>query len=255
MNKMPVLFVGHGSPMNAIEDNEYTRKWQQIAREIPRPEVILCVSAHWVTRGTRVQDDTAPKMIYDMYGFPEELYRLVYAAKGAPGVARLAMELITQDAKPDNSWGYDHGTWSVLSRMYPKADIPVFQVSLDSGAELTDHYRMGRDLSALRQRGVMILGSGNVVHNLSRVSWGMKGGQPWAEEFDRYILDNVEKRMFDRVIDYRQAGKCSELAFYTPEHFQPLLYALAAADDSDKLTVFNAGCVMGSLSMTSFLFV
>jgi 4,5-DOPA dioxygenase extradiol len=254
MNKMPALFVGHGSPMNAIEDNEYTRKWQQMAHELPRPEAILSVSAHWVTRGTRVMDEPAPKMIYDMYGFPDELYRVTYPAKGAPETALLAKGMIKREVKADNSWGYDHGTWSVLSRMFPKADIPVFQLSLDSTICMEEHYRTGRELSALRNQGVMIFGSGNVVHNLSRVSWGMKGGQPWAVEFDSYILGRVENRVFDDVVNYRRAGQCSELAFYTPEHFQPLLYVLAASDENDKLTVFNNSCTMGSMSMTSYLF-
>lgn len=254
IKRMPALFVGHGSPMNAIEDNEYSRNWAKIAGQIPRPEAILAVSAHWTTDGSRIMDEANPKMIYDMYGFPEELYKVEYKAKGAPELAGLTRSLISREVKVDNSWGYDHGTWSVLCRMYPKADIPVYQLSIDINASAGEHFKIGRELSALREKGVLILGSGNVVHNLSRINWGMAGGYPWAEEFDGYIKDSIVKGQYENVIDYKRAGKPAELAFSTTEHFFPLLYVLGASREDDRLAIFNDSCLMGSLSMTCYLF-
>ena len=254
MGKMPVLFVGHGSPMNAVEDNKYTKGWEQIAAQIPAPEAILCISAHWYTEGTRITDVLHPRTVYDMYGFPDELYRIQYSADGAPELAHETRRLIRHSTIIDNTWGIDHGTWSVLWKMYPKADIPVYQLSIDADADPKVHYQIGNDIAALRDKGVLIMGSGNVVHNLGRISWGMEGGQPWAEEFDSYIRNKIEKREFEDVIDYKSAGKSSELAFHTPDHFLPLLYVLGASTGEDNLTVFNDSCTMGSMSMTSYLF-
>jgi 4,5-DOPA dioxygenase extradiol len=254
MKKMPALFVGHGSPMNAIEDNDYTRNWAKIAREIPKPEAILAISAHWYTNGSNITDDEHPKMVYDMYGFPEELYKVVYKAKGSPELAHLTQNLIKKNVKIDNSWGYDHGTWSVLNRMYPEAEIPVCQLSVDSNASAETHFKIGQEISSLREKGVLLFGSGNVVHNLAKISWGMAGGYPWAIDFDRYIKDQISKKQYQEVINYRNAGKSSELAFFTPEHFYPLLYVLGASNEDDRVSIFNDSCVMGSLSMTSYLF-
>lgn len=255
MNKiMPTVFVGHGSPMNAIEDNAYVRSWKAIAEKIPKPKAILSVSAHWFTEGTRVNDAEKPKMIYDMYGFPEELYRVVYDAPGSPELAHETIKLVGRDVKVDNSWGIDHGTWSVLCKMYPEADIPVYQLSVDGNASAEIHYKIGQDISALREKGVLIMGSGNVVHNLSRVNWNMEGGYPWAVEFNNYITDNIIKRQYQNVVNYKRAGKSSESAFITPEHFYPLLYVLGASKEDYRLSVFNNSCTMGSLSMTCYLF-
>lgn len=254
MNRMPALFIGHGSPMNALEDNQYTRNWQKIAQQIPRPEAILSVSAHWYTEGSFVSDSADPEMVYDMYGFPPDLYRIRYPAAGAPALAHLTQNLIQRTVGIDNSWGLDHGTWSVLCRMYPEADIPVYQLSVDSSADAGTHLKIGQEIQSLRDKGVMIFGSGNVVHNLGRVSWGMQGGYSWAEEFDGYIKDKVVKRDFDGVVQYGNAGRSSEEAFRTPDHFYPLLCVLGASGEDDKLTVFNDSCTLGSLSMTSYLF-
>jgi 4,5-DOPA dioxygenase extradiol len=254
VKKMPALFVGHGTPMNAIEDNDYTRKWAKIASNIPKPEAILSISAHWYTDGSRITDEAHPKMIYDMYGFPEELYRIEYKAKGAPELAHLTKNLIKRDVMIDNSWGYDHGTWSVLNKMYPEADIPVYQLSVDGSADAETHFQIGQEISALREKGVLILGSGNVVHNLSRISWGMQGGYPWAIDFDNYIKDKIIKKQYRDVIDYERAGKSSELAFFTPDHFYPLLYVLGTSREDDRLSIFNDSCAMGSMSMTCYLF-
>ena len=251
--KMPVLFVGHGSPMNAIEDNSFTENWKKLAQEIPQPEAILCISAHWYTHGTKVTMSDSPHMIYDMYGFPQELYQIQYPAKGAPELADYVKKIIKKDVTGDSSWGYDHGTWSVLCRMYPKANIPVIQLSIDMDAPAESHYQIGQELEELREKGVLIVGSGNVVHNLMRINMDKKGGFSWAEEFDLYIKDKILMGKHNEVIDYRSAGKASELAFYTPEHFYPLLYVLGASKGSE-VYVFNEACVFGSLSMTCYMF-
>lgn len=253
-NRMPVLFVGHGSPMNAIEDNPYTKGWMDIAERIPRPTAILAVSAHWYTKGSRINDSLQPKLIYDMYGFPKELYEVQYNVEGSPELANTAKELIHKEITVDNSWGIDHGTWSVLCRMYPKADIPVVQLSIDRSAPAEEHYLLGQELSALRDKGVLILGSGNVVHNLSLVRFDMEQGFPWAQEFDQYIKNKILSKNHEDVIHYKRAGEMAELAFYTPDHYYPLLYVLGASQEADKISVYNESSTMGSLSMTSYLF-
>jgi len=254
MKRMPALFVGHGTPMNAIEVNDYTRNWVKIAHDIPKPEAILAISAHWYTDGSRITDEAHPKMVYDMYGFPDELYKVDYRAKGSPELAHLTKELIKRNVKIDNSWGYDHGTWSVLCKMYPEADIPVYQLSVDGKAGPETHFQIGQEISALREQGVMIFASGNVVHNLSRINWEMNGGHTWAVDFDNYIKEKIIKKQYDNVVDYKSAGKSSELAFFTPEHFYPLLYVLGASKQDDELSIYNDSCTLGSLSMTSYLF-
>lgn len=251
--KIPVLFVGHGSPMNAIENNDYTSGWEEIARKIPKPEAILSISAHWYTNGTKINDADKPEMVYDMYGFPEELYEIVYGVPGAPELAHHTKDLISSEVKVDNTWGIDHGTWSVLHRMYPAAEIPVFQLSIDSNAPAETHFKIGQELSSLREQGVLILGSGNIVHNLSRVNWELEDGYPWADAFDAYIKHKILNRQNQDVINYRSAGESSKLAFSTPEHFYPLLYVLGASGADDTITIFNDSCTLGSISMTSYL--
>ncbi len=252
--KMPVLFVGHGSPMNAIEDNDFTRGWEEVAGNIPKPEAILAISAHWFTPGTRIADTSAPKTIYDMYGFPDELYKVNYNAPGAPEMAHLAKNLISRDVQIDNSWGIDHGTWSVLHKMYPAADIPVFQLSVDRNASAENHFQIGQEISSLRENGVLLFASGNIVHNLGKINWRMKEGYPWANEFDGYIKEKIRNRRYQDVLNYKLAGPSAEVAFVTMEHFYPLLYTLGSATPDDRLTIFNNSCTMGSLSMTCYLF-
>lgn len=254
MTKMPVLFVGHGSPMNAIEDNEYSRTWRSIAERIPKPEVILSISAHWFTKGTKVMNEEEPKTIYDMYGFPKELYEVIYNSPGSPSMAKVSKELISKETEYDNSWGIDHGTWSVLVHMYPDRDIPVFQISIDANAPPETHYKIGKELRSLREKGVLILGTGNVVHNLRLVDWhkGSKGFD-WAYEFDDYIYENIETKNHNNIIKYNELGEIAKLAVPTPDHFYPLLYALGASDEEDKVNVFNKSCELGSLTMTSYL--
>lgn len=254
MSRMPVLFVGHGSPMNAIEDNEYSRTWRKISDIIPRPEAILSVSAHWFTKGTRIMNGENPKTIYDMYGFPDELYKVTYNAPGSPRIAKMAKELISGETKYDNSWGIDHGTWSVLVHMYPDRDIPVFQVSVDYDAPAETHYRIGKELGALRKEGVLLFCSGNIVHNLRLVDWHkVTKGFDWAYEFDDYIYENIMKNNHDNIVNFRRAGDSAKLAVPTPDHFYPLLYALGASDDSDTVSLYNKSCELGSLTMTCYL--
>ena len=254
MAKMPVLFVGHGSPMNAIEDNHYTRTWQEIATKIPRPEVILSVSAHWYTRDTRINNEETPKTIHDMYGFPRELYEIQYGAAGSPLLAKKAKELISKETVYDNSWGIDHGTWSVLVHMYPQRDIPVFQVSIDAGAPPEAHYQIGRELKHLREQGVLIFGTGNIVHNLRMVDW-QKGNYAfdWANQFDDFIYKNIMAKNHENIIKYKDQGEIAKLAVPTPDHFYPLLYILGASDEADKISVYNKSGELGSLTMTSYL--
>ncbi len=252
--RMPVIFIGHGSPMNAIEENSFSRSWKELGARLPKPAAILSVSAHWFTDGTFVSDSAHPKTIYDMYGFPDALYEIVYNAPGAPETARRAADLLGKSGAFDQSWGLDHGTWSVLHRMYRAADVPVFQLSVDRGASLRAHYEMGKLLRSLREEGVLIMGSGNVVHNLARVSQSHAGGYPWAEVFDGYIKESVLGGDHERAVDPRGAGSSAQLAIPTPDHYAPLLYVLGASDPADGVTAFNDECVMGSLSMTSYLF-
>jgi 4,5-DOPA dioxygenase extradiol len=193
-------------------------------------------------------------MIYDMYGFPDELYRVRYPVRGSTAFARAALRLLGDAAEADNSWGVDHGTWSVLRHIYPNADVPVFQLSVDASAPARSHYETGAKLRALRDEGVLIFGSGNVVHNLSRVNWDMDGGYSWAEDFDGYIKQSILAGNDDNVVDYRRAGSSSSHAFHLLDHYAPLLYALGAKDAADSAVVFNDACVLGSLSMTGYLF-
>ncbi len=254
MSKIPVVFVGHGSPMNAIEDNSFSRTWREMAALIPKPEAILSVSAHWYTKGTRIMDGERPKTIYDMYGFPDELYKIVYDAPGPPEIARAAKRLISKETVYDNSWGIDHGTWSVLVHMYPESDIPVFQISIDAYAPPEAHYRIGRELRSLREQGVLILGSGNIVHNLRLADWDMDDvGFDWAYEFDGSIHDSIMKKDHEKILKYEELGSLAKLAVPITDHFYPLLYALGASDEGDSISVYNRSCVLGSVMMTAYI--
>ena len=254
MTRMPALFVGHGSPMNAIEDNLYTGTWRNLAERIPKPEAILSFSAHWYTKGTRIMNQENPKTIYDMYGFPRKLYEVKYNTAGSSRLAELSKELITSETEYDGSWGIDHGTWSVLVHMYPERDIPVFQISIDADAPPAAHFEIGKELAALREKGVLLFGTGNIVHNLRLVDWNKAGeGFDWAYEFDEYINDSIFKRKHEDVINFGQAGDAAKLAVPTPDHFYPLLYVLGASDDDDKVSVHNKSGELGSLTMTSYL--
>ena len=254
MKKMPILFVGHGSPMNAIEDNQYTKTWRDIAKRIPKPKVILSISAHWYTDGTRIMNEENPKTIHDMYGFPKELYEVQYNTAGAPDIASIARSLISRETRYDNSWGIDHGTWSVLTHMYPDRDIPVFQISVDASAPPETHYKIGKELSALREQGVLLFASGNIVHNLGMVDWNKEGeGFDWAHEFDEYIYENIINQNHENILKFNEKGNAARLAVPTPDHFYPLLYMLGASSEADQIRVYNKSCELGALTMTSYL--
>lgn len=251
--KMPVVFVGHGSPMNAIEDNVFSRKWKELGFKLPKPKVILAISAHWYTKGSRFQSDENPPLIYDFYGFPKALYDVKYPVKGDPALAERLKTLLGEKAQIDGSWGIDHGTWSVVRAMYPEADVPVVQLSIDRALSLADYLEIGKMLRPLREEGVLILGSGNVVHSFEYVNFNMENGYPWAVAFDDYIRDSILAESYDQVVHYKKEGLEYQKAFQTLEHYAPLLYVLGAAETGETVEVFNRACVMGSMSMTSYL--
>jgi 4,5-DOPA dioxygenase extradiol len=255
-DKLPVLFVGHGSPMNAIEENEFVIGWRNIGKTIPKPDAILCISAHWETRGTFVTAMEAPKTIHDFGGFPRELFEVQYPAPGSQELAKDTKTLIKKtEVGLDDRWGLDHGCWSVLKHLYPKADIPVIQLSLDYFQSPQHHYDLSKELSSLRNKGVLIIGSGNMVHNLGMVSWEKLEepgyGYDWAieanEKMKKFILSNDHKSL----INYKLQGRAFNMAIPTPDHFLPLLYSLALKEENEKVEVFNDKAVAGSLTMTS----
>ncbi|MBU6324359.1 MAG: 4,5-DOPA dioxygenase extradiol [Bacteroidetes bacterium] len=253
LKRMPALFIGHGSPMNAIEQNVFHQEWQRLGRELPRPKAILCVSAHWMTPGTKVTAMEIPKTIYDFYGFPQALYDAKYPAPGAPQLAdqTAAMVKSTTVAR-DLEWGLDHGTWSVLLPMFPMADIPVYQLSLDMNAPPAKHYEIGKELSALRNQGVLIIGSGNMVHNLGRTQW-TDTAYDWAREFDERCKMHIESGDVQPLVDYPKMGSIASLSIPTAEHYLPLLYILGMKEEQEPLCWFNEQVTMGSISMRSLI--
>ena len=247
--KMPALFAGHGSPMNAIEDNPFSRAWQQAGSQLPRPRAVLCISAHWETNGSRVTAMPQPKTIYDFYGFPPELYQKTYPAPGSPALAELTRQSVSRaPVAADGQWGLDHGAWSVLCRMYPEADIPVVQLSLDRSQGPAYHYQLATELRSLRRRGVLIVGSGNMVHNLRRINWGGQAFD-WALEFDHLLAELIRAGKHQEIIHYDQLGAAASLSIPTNEHFLPLLYILAQQEAGDELRFFAEEVVYGSISM------
>jgi 4,5-DOPA dioxygenase extradiol len=255
--KMPVLFVGHGSPMNALVHNEWTRTLKQVADRLPKPEAIVCVSAHWQTRGVKVEALEHPKTIHDFYGFPEELSAIRYPADGDVALAEgIASSLRAFQAETDQKWGLDHGTWSVLVHMYPEANIPVLQLSLDRGLSERGHWEVGKALRELREKNVLILGSGNIVHNLRLVNWREQNPPPfpWNIEFDRAIAKALEDRDTDLLVDHaRRLPEISRLAVPTNEHYHPLLSTYGASDEEDRISFPFTGYEMASLSMRMVL--
>jgi len=259
---MPVVFVGHGSPMNAIEDNEFSIRWQELGKSLPRPRAILCISAHWETWGTLVTAMEKPRTIHDFGGFPQELFQVQYPAPGSPWLAEVIRTAIkSTEVGFDQDWGLDHGCWSVLKRMYPGGDLPVVQLSLDYAKEAQDHYALGRELFSLRQQNVLILGSGNMVHNLHRVV--LKGnslrdfnrpfGLDWAIEANELFKKLINEDRHTELINYQTLGEAVQLAVPTPEHYLPMLYILALKGAGETVTYFNNKPVAGSLTMTSFV--
>jgi 4,5-DOPA dioxygenase extradiol len=252
---MPVLFLGHGSPMNAIEENEFVAGWRNIAKTLPEAKAVLCISAHWETRGTFVTAMESPKTIHDFGGFPQELFEVQYPAPGSPDLARKTKSLIKKTIVGlDDRWGLDHGCWSVVKHIYPKADVPVIQLSMDYYQSPRHHYDIAKELSSLRNEGVLIIGSGNLVHNLGLVNWEKIGepgfGYDWAIEANEKIKNFILSEDHESLIDYKSQGRAFDLAIPTPDHFLPLLYSLALKEENEKVTIFNDKAVGGSLSMT-----
>jgi len=256
--KMPVLFVGHGSPMNAIENNAYTETLHGLSARLPKPKAVCVVSAHWVTPGSRVLASAHPKTIHDFYGFPRPLYEVEYPAPGAPEEARkLASDPgIVPEVVPDREWGLDHGSWSVLRHMYPEADVPAFQVSLDDRRCFKEHLELGREIQSLRERGVLILGSGNIVHNLGRLEWDdPHGAYDWAVEFDSCVKHAVDAHDAKALAAPEKWGEALlETAHPTVEHYLPLLYCMGATDERDAVSYPYEGFDFGSISMRMILF-
>ena len=253
--KMPVLFLGHGSPMNAIEENEFVTGFRNIAKEIPKPNAILCVSAHWETKGTFVTAMQNPPTIHDFGGFPKELFAVQYPAPGSPDLAKVTKTLITKtEVGLDDKWGLDHGAWSVIKHLYPNANIPVIQMSIDYSQTPQYHYELAQQIKSLREKGVLIIGSGNMVHNLGLVEWKRLKetfGYDWALEANEKMKKYIQSGDHKQLINFRSQGKAFDLAIPTPEHYLPLLYSLALKDDKDNVSLFNDKAVAGSLTMTS----
>jgi 4,5-DOPA dioxygenase extradiol len=254
--QMPVLFLGHGSPMNAIEENEFVQGWREIGKTLPKPNAVLCISAHWETRGTFVTAMKKPKTIHDFSGFPEELFEVQYPAPGSPGLAKEIKDSVKKtDIGLDTSWGLDHGAWSVVKHLYPKADVPVIQLSLDYQQSPQYHYELAKELGSLRKKGVLIIGSGNMVHNLRMVDWRrlneINYSYDWAskasEKMKKFILSGDHKPL----VNYESQGNEFKLAVPTPEHYLPLIYALALKEENEEVSLFNDKAVGGSLTMTS----
>jgi 4,5-DOPA dioxygenase extradiol len=250
--RMPTLFIGHGSPMNAVEDNMYTRGWKAIASTLPTPRAILVISAHWLTKGTFVGHQQNPKTIYDFSGFPEQLYHIRYPVEGAPRYAEATCALTDGEVELDTTWGIDHGAWVPLLHLFPNANIPVYQLSLDVMKHHEQHFALGDLLRPLRERGVLIVASGNIVHNLGMINWQHENsGFDWAEEFDTQVSKFIVARKFTQLVNYPSLGPSASLAVPTPEHYWPLLYTLALAEENEPMSFPVTGLTMGSISMRS----
>lgn len=257
--QMPILFIGHGNPMNAIEENGYSRNWAAMGQILPRPKAILCVSAHWETWGTAVTAVCRPRTIHDFGGFPEELYAVQYPAAGDMHLAGRIKKLVrSREISLNQDWGLDHGCWCVLKRMYPEADIPVVQFSLDYTQPAKEHYNLGRELSDLRREGVLILGSGNIVHNLREIvlvngDFNKPFGFDWAVQAGNLLKKLILENRHAELTAYSALSDEVRMAIPSPEHFLPLLYVLAAKQPDDRVALFNDDILAGSLSMTSLL--
>jgi 4,5-DOPA dioxygenase extradiol len=256
LDTMPVLFLGHGSPMNAIEENEFVSAFRQLGNDIVRPYAILCISAHWETKGTFVTAMQNPTTIHDFGGFPKALFDVQYPAPGSPDLAKQIKSMITKtQVGLDDKWGLDHGAWSVIKHIYPNADIPVIQMSIDYSQPPQYHYELAKEIAILRKKRVLIIGSGNMVHNLSLVAWDKLNGEPyaydWAEEANEKMKSYILNGDHQKLIDYQSQGKAFEWAIPTAEHYLPLIYALALKEKNENISIFNDKLVGGSLSMTA----
>lgn len=256
-SKMPVLFLGHGSPMNAIEDNEFVESFKRIGKEIDKPVAILVISAHWETRGTYVTAMENPVTIHDFGGFPQALFDVQYSAPGSPELAEAVKNIVKdKEIHLDDKWGLDHGSWSVVKHLYPNADVPVIQMSIDYSMPASQHYALAKELAILRKKGVLIIGSGNNVHNLRMVSWKHLStvgfAFDWAQEANDKMKEYILNRNHQPLIDFEKQGKAFQMAIPTPEHYLPMIYALALQEQNEDLHIFNDAAVAGALTMTSF---
>jgi Uncharacterized conserved protein len=254
--RMPVLFVGHGSPMYAIEENEFVQTWQNLGKTLPTPKAIICISAHWQTHGTQVTAMQNPPTIHDFGGFSKKLFEVEYPAPGSPELAKEVIQTVFSSVvTPDQKWGLDHGAWSVIRRIYPQADIPIIEMSLNYNKSPREHYELAKELAAFRDKGVLIIGSGNIVHNLRQVTWDKPDdeeyGYEWTTEANETIKKHIRENNHKKLIDYNLLGKEVQMAVPTPDHYLPLLYALALKNEHEEISFFNDKAVMGSLSMTS----
>ncbi len=254
--KMPVLFLGHGSPMNAIEENEFVAGFKNMAASLPKPNAILCISAHWYTNGTKVTAMQMPKTIHDFGGFPKALFDVQYPAKGSPILAKETSKILQPiNIALDDTWGLDHGAWSVIKHLYPKANIPVVQMSIDFTKPPQYHFELACKLNALRQKGILIIGSGNIIHNLGLADFAninkINYGYDWAIEAHAIINKYLQEGNYDPLINYEKQTKVLQLAIPTPEHYLPLIYVLGLQQKKENLTLFNDKLLAGSLSMTS----
>lgn len=248
--RMPTIFFGHGSPMNALDDNKYTRAWEKLGASIPKPKAILAISAHWYTQGTGVTAMAAPRTIHDFGGFPQALFDMRYPAPGNPALAsRVRALLAPLEVHLDHDWGLDHGTWSVLVKAYPQADIPVIQLSIDGTRPPAWHLELGRRLQPLRDEGILIIATGDTVHNLRRMERGGRQGFDWAERFEQQVKERLLGDDIASLADYEQWGEDAQLSVPTPEHFLPLLYIAGTKRDDEKVTLAVEGIEMGSISM------
>lgn len=249
---MPAIFFGHGNPMNALQQNDWTAAWANIATTIPRPRAVLCISAHWYLPATFISDTTAPRTIHDFGGFPRELYQVQYPAPGHPELANRILRLLDQQRiQIDNSWGLDHGTWSVFRHVYPEAGVPIVQLSIDETKPPQFHFELGRSLQPLRDEGVLIAGSGNLVHNLHTYAWGRHAPEPfdWAVRFETLAKELLVAGDFDPLINYESLGRDAVMSIPTPDHYLPLLYVIGARRKDDAVSFPVEGVDGGSVSM------
>lgn len=254
--RMPVLFLGHGSPMNAIEENQFVKGFREIAKTIPTPKSILCISAHWFTRGTKVTAMASPKTIHDFYGFPKALFDVQYPAAGNPELAKETADLLKPNTvELDDQWGLDHGAWSVIKHLYPDAEIPVIQMSIDLTKPPHYHFELAQKLDVLRNKGILIIGSGNIVHNLRMIDFQginkVDYGFDWAREARKTINDYILDGNYQPLLNYQNGGKALKLAIPTPDHYLPLIYTLGLQKQKEAIQLFNDELVAGSISMTS----
>lgn len=258
--RMPLLFIGHGNPINAIEENQFVTGFRDVAKTLPKPNAILCISAHWFTNGTKVTAMEMPRTIHGFSGFPKELYEVQYPAKGSPALAKETKQLLSPTlVELDENWGLDHGTWSVVKHLYPKADVPVIQLSIDYTKPASYHYKLAKQLSSLREKGILIIGSGNMIHNLGMVDFQNFNkdnyGFDWAIEARETINSLLLDGNYQPLIGYEKLGKAIQLAVPTPDHYLPLIYTLGLQQKGESLSLFNDKLYAGSLSMTSLKIV